>query len=497
MAVANLLQRGIGFFRNIALCYYLTQADVGLWALASSFLILAAPLAVLGLPGSFGRYIETFRSTGQLHSFLKQASWCSALGIAALCVALLAFPDRTASFIFGQTVSMTAILVVVVTLLIVIVFNTLMELLNGLRQPSAVSMMQLVSSIAFSTLSVPVLMVAATWINVVACYAVAMLLGIVPGVWRLRNRCGSVFESRTLLPRSAMLRRVAPFAIAVWATDLLTNLFDVVDRYMLLYFAGSDVVANQAAVGEFHTARIIPVLFLSLATMLAGMILPYWSSDWEAGRRAAVIRSLLDSIKLVSLTFWAGSIVVLQLVSLLFEAFFQGRYAAAEQAMPLAMVHCIMAAAAMLVVSFLRCIEANRRAVLAAIVGLASNVVLNYTLVTRLGVLGAMAGTLCSTMIMLAIGLAVMASVMRGQDLKFDWSIVVLLALPCTVLISPTISLIAFVVVVFMVGRSDYLIDQPLRDQLDLVVVPMLQRVRMPLATLWPTRKLGESGAGA
>ncbi|MBU6172464.1 MAG: hypothetical protein KGQ60_01585, partial [Planctomycetes bacterium] len=61
MLLANVIQRGFGFVRNLSFCRLLDEDGLGLWALASSFFILAAPLAVLGLPGTFGRLIESYR----------------------------------------------------------------------------------------------------------------------------------------------------------------------------------------------------------------------------------------------------------------------------------------------------------------------------------------------------------------------------------------------------------------------------------------------------
>ena len=85
MAIANIAQRAIGFARNLAFCYFLNKAEVGLWALVSSFFVLAAPLAMLGLPGSFGRYVEMYRQRGQLRGFVTRAMLWSGLGLAVLC----------------------------------------------------------------------------------------------------------------------------------------------------------------------------------------------------------------------------------------------------------------------------------------------------------------------------------------------------------------------------------------------------------------------------
>ncbi len=50
----TVVQRAIGFARGVLLCRWLDPDELGQWDLALGFLMLAAPVAVLGLPGSFG-----------------------------------------------------------------------------------------------------------------------------------------------------------------------------------------------------------------------------------------------------------------------------------------------------------------------------------------------------------------------------------------------------------------------------------------------------------
>ena len=85
LLVANIVQRSIGFGRGILFCRWLSPDELGTWDMAYSFLLLAAPVVVLGLPGSFGRYLERYRQRGQLRTFLRRATiWTAALTIRRL-----------------------------------------------------------------------------------------------------------------------------------------------------------------------------------------------------------------------------------------------------------------------------------------------------------------------------------------------------------------------------------------------------------------------------
>src|SRR6187401_2190143 len=83
LLVANIVQRSFGFGRGILLCRWLSPDELGAWEMAYSFLLLAAPVIVLGLPGSFGRYLERYRQRGRLCTFLRRAN----IGTLALTVA--------------------------------------------------------------------------------------------------------------------------------------------------------------------------------------------------------------------------------------------------------------------------------------------------------------------------------------------------------------------------------------------------------------------------
>src|SRR3954470_6051755 len=93
LLLANLVQRTIGFGRGIFFCRWMSREELGTWELAYSFLLLAAPVIVLGVPGSFGRYLERFRQRGQLRTFLRRATiWSAALMMGGCAIIICAAP---------------------------------------------------------------------------------------------------------------------------------------------------------------------------------------------------------------------------------------------------------------------------------------------------------------------------------------------------------------------------------------------------------------------
>ena len=91
LLVVSVVQRSVGFGRGVLFCRWLAPDELGQWDMAYSFLLLAAPVVVLGLPGSFGRYLERYRQRQQLRTFLRRtAIWTAALTAAAVARSSLA-----------------------------------------------------------------------------------------------------------------------------------------------------------------------------------------------------------------------------------------------------------------------------------------------------------------------------------------------------------------------------------------------------------------------
>src|SRR5690606_33674978 len=79
----------------------------------------------------------------------------------------------------------------------------------------------------------------------------------------------------------SLWRWLAPFALWMWLNDLLVNLFDVADRYMILHFSQGSEGHALASVGQYHSSFVLGTLIITFGEMVAGIVLPYWSRDWE------------------------------------------------------------------------------------------------------------------------------------------------------------------------------------------------------------------------
>ncbi|MCA9200732.1 MAG: oligosaccharide flippase family protein, partial [Planctomycetales bacterium] len=98
MLAMTVIQRLVGLGRNILICWFLEPEDLGVWNLANSFLILVAPLVLLGVPATLVRYVEHYRQKGQLRSYLKRVFMTSAL-LTTVGVALILLNHQRVSWL--------------------------------------------------------------------------------------------------------------------------------------------------------------------------------------------------------------------------------------------------------------------------------------------------------------------------------------------------------------------------------------------------------------
>jgi PST family polysaccharide transporter len=206
------------------------------------------------------------------------------------------------------------------------------------------------------------------------------------------------------------------FAIWIWFTNLLCNMFAVVDRYMLVHWSGMDSDAALAEVGNYHASRVVPLLLISLADMLAGIVMPYLSHDWERGNRQAVSDRLNLILKLTAVGMLGGSVLILAGSPLLFHVAFEDKFAAGLAVLPWTLTYCVWYALLIVAQNYIWCAEKTRIGSLPLGIGLVANVLLNIVLLPVWGLYGAVLATTISTG--LALGLLYWINHREGMQLE-------------------------------------------------------------------------------
>lgn len=400
----TVIQRAIGLVRAVLFCRWLDPDQLGQWDLAFGFLMLAGPLSVLALSGSFGRYVESYRRQGQFRVMLRRtAVFCGVAGVLAWCL-LRALAPQFAELVFGSAVQVRLVGLLAGTLVSVIAFNYCVEMLTGLRSARALAVVQLVNGVAFAGISLALL---GSWecssAAVIAAYGLACLGSVGVAATVLRRAWLAAPESAEVLSRRALWAKLLPFAAWVWLTSMLANLFELADRYLLLHFAGLSPQQALAEVGNYHSSRVVPLLLVSIAAMLASVATPHLTHDWEAGRHSQVADRLNLLLKLIGFSTFSAAVAVLGLAPFLFGTALAGKFSGGLAVLPWTLTYSVWSGMWMVSQNWLWCREKAYLSSVALAAGLALNVSVNLVLLPRLGLQGAVLGTTAANLLVLVL----------------------------------------------------------------------------------------------
>lgn len=467
-------QKVIGFVRGILFCRFMTDQELGQWSMVWSFLMLLAPLAVLGLPGCFGRFSEYYRSRGQLRSFIIRIAAVSTLMTVALVSLIVAFPATVSELIFGSDQQIGVVYGLAAALLIVSLSNFLSSLMESLRQVKVVTAMRFLTGIVFALAGSCLIWVWEDSASAAAIgYAVACIIGITPAIWVLWKFRGDIDNHGDDLGHAEMWKRIAPFAIWLWASNLCHNFFEVSDRYMLIHW--SDVPADlaQGFVGQYHSGRVVPLLFVSVATMLGGVLLPFMSAHWEAGKPERAVKQLNWTVKLVSLIFTAGGIIVLLLSPILFQWILEGRYDEGLKVLPMTLVYCTWFCLFIVGQDYLWVAEKGKWAAMAIFTGLAVNIVLNMALIPSMGLKGAVLATTLGNL----TNLLLIFSLNHYFGCKTDAGIWVCVATPMLLIVPPLMGIVCMIGLVCIAWESDWFFSSEEKSEIRTALESAVEKV--------------------
>ncbi len=401
LIVVTLVQRSVGFGRGILFCRWLSPETLGQWELTYSFLLLAAPLAVLGVPGSFGRYLEHFRQRGHLHTFLQRTMlWTSLCAVLAVGTVMWCAP-RFSHLLFSNYESVNLVRGIALCLAAIILHHTLTSLLTALRLFRVVSAMNFAQSMMFAGLAIGLLCFDASVTSILIGYGIACFVASLGAAFWIWPELREIDRPSEKIPQRDFWPQLMRFAFFVWLANLLAHLFAVIDRYMLMHYSGMTDLEAQIQVGHYHSSRIVPLLLVSFADLLSGLVMPHLSSDWEAGRRKQVGKQLNLSLKMTGLGMLAFGVCVLLFAPLLFDVILQGKYNNGLVVLPWTLAGCVWYGIYALAQNYLWCAEKARLATIPLAIGLAINVALNLVLLPLWGLYGAVAATAIASLVCL------------------------------------------------------------------------------------------------
>ena len=463
LIVLSGVQRLVGLGRAVLFCRWLSAEELGLWDMSFGFLMLAAPLSVLSIPAAYGRYLEHYRQKGLLRTLVRRTAAVSVFLAIIACVLIVVFQRWFSELIFGSPDHAHLAELLAFVLLSVVAAHFFIALLTAMRNVRQFALIQFGNSLLFAIFGAVLLLAwRDTAQSVIVAYAIACCFSAAWSLWYVRRAWRGLPAAEVSLGHRVLWAKLIPFFVWVTITDLLANLFVIVDRYMILHYSPVDTAEALAAVGQYHTSRIVPLLMISIALLLGGILTPHLSRDWEAGnKRRAKARLRLFS-KLLAFVLFAGAVVVLFGAPLLFSVAFKGKFAAGFGLLPLTLAYCIWFGMTLILQNYLFCVEKARLGSAALLVGLVANVVLNLMLLPVYGLLGAVVATTAANF----LALTMMCVLNRMLGFRLDFGSLVVFVVPILLLLGPWISLCGLTVIALASCFSNWILSGEERELL-------------------------------
>jgi O-antigen/teichoic acid export membrane protein len=402
-----------------------------------------------------------------------------------LAAMMLLAKESFAWLIYGSHATIEIIAWTDIALLAQVSYNFVYDVTLSLRQVRVLSTMQFFHGVFFAIFGIVGLSLTDQWMVLLPSYAGSCLMGAMVGGWCVWQKCGQEFRDDCRLDHREMWPRILPFAVSLWLSNLLAGSFELSDRYMLLHLSPGGESIGQAMVGQYYCGRIIPNLLTSVALTLSGILLPYLSADWEAGRQHDIQRRLGYVLSLVSLAFTAISVVALLGSPILFNVVFSGRYEAAHSVLHLSLLQCTWASLSMIAGAYLLCAERAKAASVNLLLGLVVNIGLNIPLIRHFGLTGSVVATLIANLVVLSLTIWTM----RRAGCHTDTRTLLMLVVPVSLLFGTEFAAICLTILVVIAGRTDWILSHQDRTDIDAMLIPAFKKAHISMASLWPAAR--------
>lgn len=474
MMALTVAQRAMGFIRTALFCRLLPEEQLGQWSLIFSFLIFASPLTLMGITGSFGRYVEYYFQQGQARSFFRRTA-CAVASLTVLAICLVCFyRGWVAKALFGSSEQSFLLMPACLTLATNISYYFVFEMAVALRRVKVGSTMELISSWTFAILGIAfVWMTELGSTGVVLSFAAGNVLGGLYGIGVLSGTWKQLPQSEQRFSHASLWKKLAPFAFGLWLVNLISNLFDLADRYMIIHYSGVPAIEAQGLVGQYFSSMAVPMLMVGVSTTLAHLVMPYLSEDWEANRKEAVNARVNLSIKLIGLMLAIASVLVVVSAPILFDVVFGGKYDAGYKVLPFTIALCYWAGLMATVSNYMFCVERPKLICVATGIGLLVNIALNALLLPRFGLVGAGLATAAGCFINISLNLALATRFGFRMHRGVYW--VLLFPIACG--FGSAVAVISLAVLLFVANKTIWFLSAEERGDLEQILGNLVAKV--------------------
>jgi len=375
--IFQILLVGIGFVRGVLFARILGPSQYGIFTLAFMLVSLVSPFITLGITGSLSRYIPKYEQKGMLTDFLKRVQWFPLISSFFFSVICIIYAAQISKLIFNTEEYSILVIIVSITIVPTIIYQLIWSTLWGLRNFLVRSLLELsygVLLFGFGLVFILRQPLAQSLIigNLWAYLIVVIIFGLL-----IRKYVSQREDQKNKLDKTnlGLYKEVINFGFWMILANLAFTALRYIDRWMLNRYVGA------AEVGIYAVAMGLTA-FLFLGVQLVGNVLSVnLNYLWEQGKRERCMSVLNTTVKAMLFIFLIGSFFILLAKNFIIGTLYGIEY------LPGVNIICILLLMQVFMVIYWIMgiypvlIEKTFITFLAGVIGLISNVCLNYLLI--------------------------------------------------------------------------------------------------------------------
>jgi polysaccharide transporter, PST family len=452
----TIMEKVITLVRGVIFARMLGPAEYGTYTLAFIIIPLITPLARLGLPSCYERYIPQYEKKGELKDFL-QRNYLLTIGT-AFVITILLFPfSKNISLLLYSTAEHKNIIVLcLMSIIPIVLYENILASFNGLRIFKMSSLLKINQIFIFSVIGILLVILYPKALSVVAASLLSYVLVSIVFVIMIWKYVLNAESPSLKVQENKFIKKMFKYSIWFIITPLFSSLFNYTDRLVLNHFLGLQEV------GVYSAAVNISQLVFMFGMITGNVLMPNLSSMWEKGEKDRVMFILNLAIKFTILLILSYSVAFVLFKKEIISILYGSKYIEAIPLIPFLLLFWLNSSLVWLIGVYPNLIEKPYIPLFAAVPGFILNVSLNYLLIPIYGIKGAAIATLCAQIFMLTVLLILY----RREKMKINVNTVVVCFAPFVLLLNNFAMITIFILLLAATVRGEFIMNKEEKDML-------------------------------
>lgn len=465
--VYNIVEKLIMTGRGIVFARVMGPSEYGVFCLAYFFIPVALAIARMGIPTCFTRYVSQYEMKNALRDFIKKTFGLLAAGGIVVGLFTLLFSHRLSLWVYSSPLYPGIILLCGLTVLPNALFEGLDAIFAGLRIFKLQSLMRFTQFIIFTALGIILVLLYRKTTPLIIANLFSLVTATAFFGWLL-VRYLKQHRSPQIIQEPDFYRKIFSFSLAYFFAPVIYLLFSYTDRWMLVQ------LTDLYNVGIYSAATRFSGLIVSFGVLASNVLVPNLSQLWEAGEKEKAVYMLNFSTKVSTLLLFGISVGLYLVKDQIVPLFYGNKYIDSLPIIGVILIFGLFQSINLTIGGFARLIEKTYILPLCHAIGLVVNLILNYILISRFGIMGAAAASTISS----ALILAFMLAWFHREGLKVTFSTVLACALPLLLIFNKWIAAGLCILVAGIILKTPFFLKADERE----VLVSQFHKARLKFA---------------